>query len=262
MMDLETIVAGGNTLRHTEMTLLDKHQKESMSGYGPLCGGSAAASESRTIGKRICSSSNKTRVSSKADASFCIGTRQTIKETARRANGSSLGSQDIASTSLAHEAMDLFSLTSIFDHPSVTEDIDESSVALQLPSPVSTDCCDGEHKSATSQRDIQSATRPSITFESNEQIPTYRITDIINDLRTAYKGKTVDKAGPESDRYEVERVVGHDGCKGQRLYLVKWKGYKEETWEPEEYLDDCAEALEEYWDSVDGDAGRKSGRVR
>jgi hypothetical protein len=69
--------------------------------------------------------------------------------------------------------MDLFGLTSSFDHSSVTEDTNESLVALQLPSPVLTDCCDGELESATSQRDIQLATRPLITFESNEQIPTY-----------------------------------------------------------------------------------------
>jgi hypothetical protein len=233
-----------------------------MSGYGALCGGSAAASESRTIGERIHSSSNETRVSSEAGASLCVGNRQTIRETARRGNGSSLGSQDIARTRLAHEAMDLFGLTSVFNHPNVTEDTNQSLVALQLLSPISTDYCDGKLESAKSQRTIQSATRPSITFESNEQIPTYRTTDVINDSEIAYKGETVDKAGPESDRYEVERVVDHDECKGQRLYLVKWKGYKEETWEPEEYLDDCAEALKEYWDSIDEDAGRQSGCVR
>jgi hypothetical protein len=52
MMDLETIVAGGNTPRHTEMALLDEHQKESMSGHETPCRGGAAASESWTIGKR------------------------------------------------------------------------------------------------------------------------------------------------------------------------------------------------------------------
>lgn len=256
MVDPESYVAVGSTPRHTNMALPHKYQGTSMSGYGAPCGGGAAAGKSRTIGQRIHSSSNETPVSSEAGASLYVGNRQTIRETARRRNGSSLGSQDIACTSLAHEAIDLLGLTSTFNHPSVTEDTNESLVALQLPSPVSTDYCDRELESATSQRDIQSATGPSITFESNEQIPAFRTTDMINDSRIAYKGKTMDKAGPDSDRYEVERVVDHDECKGgQRLYLVKWKGYKEETWEAEEYLDDCAEALKEYWDSIDEDAG-------
>jgi hypothetical protein len=118
--------------------------------------------------------------------------------------------------------MSLSSSSSVFNHSKIAKDgANGSLAALQTRLHVSTDCGDGEHKSTTSQRDIQPATRPSITFESSIKIPIYWTVDIGNDIGITHKGEMVEKVEPESDRYEVERMVDHDGCKGQRLYLVK-----------------------------------------
>jgi len=48
----------------------------------------------------------------------------------------------------------------------------------------------------------------------------------------------------EKDNYEVKAINKHRRKSGENQYLVKWKEYKEETWEPEsnlEHLDLLAE---------------------
>ncbi|KAF3037136.1 M-phase phosphoprotein 8 [Didymella keratinophila] len=51
---------------------------------------------------------------------------------------------------------------------------------------------------------------------------------------------------PETDRYEVEKILGHKDSRDKTFYRVKWKGYRRATWEPAVNLDDCAEVLEAY----------------
>jgi transposase InsO family protein len=46
--------------------------------------------------------------------------------------------------------------------------------------------------------------------------------------------------------YEVERILRHRGTKNIR-YQVKWKGYEETSWEPEENLTNSTGVLEDYW---------------
>lgn len=49
--------------------------------------------------------------------------------------------------------------------------------------------------------------------------------------------------------------------KGQRLYLIRWKGYEEEsdTWEPESTLN-CADLISEFLATKDTEATPKSGK--
>ena len=49
--------------------------------------------------------------------------------------------------------------------------------------------------------------------------------------------------------YEVEAVVDHCDDNGQMFYLVKWAGYDEEenTWEPEENLENAKKLINTYW---------------
>lgn len=46
--------------------------------------------------------------------------------------------------------------------------------------------------------------------------------------------------------WEIERILSHRGRKN-RTYLVKWKGYEEASWEPEDNLEHSKEAIEDYW---------------
>ena len=45
----------------------------------------------------------------------------------------------------------------------------------------------------------------------------------------------------QEEVFEVERIlgVGEDKENGGKMYKVKWKGYDEETWEPELNLQSC-----------------------
>jgi hypothetical protein len=48
--------------------------------------------------------------------------------------------------------------------------------------------------------------------------------------------------------YEVEVILNATEIDGQTLYLVKWVGYEEPTWEPVEHLNNCQEMLQEFID--------------
>ena len=46
--------------------------------------------------------------------------------------------------------------------------------------------------------------------------------------------------------WEVERIIGSKGKRYDREYLVKWRGYKEPTWEPKDNLDNSQAAVYDY----------------
>jgi hypothetical protein len=48
------------------------------------------------------------------------------------------------------------------------------------------------------------------------------------------------------EEWEIERIIGHSGKK-KKNYHVKWKGYEETSWEPEENLEHSRESIEDYW---------------
>jgi len=48
------------------------------------------------------------------------------------------------------------------------------------------------------------------------------------------------------EEWEIERIIRHSGTKNRR-YQVKWKGFQEYTWEPEENLEHAPEVLADYW---------------
>ena len=52
----------------------------------------------------------------------------------------------------------------------------------------------------------------------------------------------------DTQEYEVEGIVRHQGTGAQHRYLVLWKGYPliEATWEPESHLTNAPDILEEY----------------
>ena len=48
------------------------------------------------------------------------------------------------------------------------------------------------------------------------------------------------------EEWEIECIIQHSGEKNCR-YQVKWKGYQEYTWEPEENFEHASEVLDDYW---------------
>jgi len=54
----------------------------------------------------------------------------------------------------------------------------------------------------------------------------------------------------EDDEYEVEKILDKRRKKGIIQYLVKWLGYDETTWEPEENLENCRKLVEEFENKI------------
>ncbi|XP_020657679.3 M-phase phosphoprotein 8 [Pogona vitticeps] len=56
----------------------------------------------------------------------------------------------------------------------------------------------------------------------------------------------------EEDVYEVEKILDVKTEDGKILYKVRWKGYPpdDDTWEPEEHLEDCREVLLEFQNKI------------
>ena len=53
----------------------------------------------------------------------------------------------------------------------------------------------------------------------------------------------------DGDTYEVEAILDKRKRRGHTQYLIRWKGYDQEfdTWEPEEYVNNCQELLDDYY---------------
>ena len=60
----------------------------------------------------------------------------------------------------------------------------------------------------------------------------------------AYESETY--RGQEEDEWPVKKVLSHEEIDGQVYYEVKWDGYEETTWEPEENLTNAKEKVEAY----------------
>jgi sarcosine oxidase delta subunit len=68
-----------------------------------------------------------------------------------------------------------------------------------------------------------------------------------------YNVQTIDTEATkeaETDRFEVKRILAHQKRGSYVFFCVEWKGYSELTWEPADHLDNCAEVLEDYWNTL------------
>ena len=72
----------------------------------------------------------------------------------------------------------------------------------------------------------------------------------VNQLRLAatdpLPSQTLDDAKPEpievkgEEEYLVKEILEERKRRNRKEYLVKWVGYQEPTWEPQEYVEDTA----------------------
>ena len=78
-------------------------------------------------------------------------------------------------------------------------------------------------------------------------------TDILSSQRKLLDLNITEEDKMEEDgTYEVEQIVSHRK-KGRRTeFLVKWKGYAENTWETEDKFN-ATECIDEYWDKVNAE---------
>ncbi|KAK1121624.1 hypothetical protein K0M31_010413 [Melipona bicolor] len=128
-----------------------------------------------------------------------------------------------------------------------------------------------ENKNTESQRRSTAKKRPARTrHNQKETADDSPLNFEIEDTQAADTGeenKNVGKAGPSKKlkkeiqkgsaltkqdgnnekEYEVQKIVGQRTIKGRRQFLVRWKGYDEnsDTWEQEKDLN-CLELIEEY----------------
>ncbi|CAG0882747.1 unnamed protein product [Darwinula stevensoni] len=86
--------------------------------------------------------------------------------------------------------------------------------------------------------------KASLWLKSKDfQIPLQRLT--VEDVTNLSASSTALLESVHQE-YEVEHILAHFLAEdGQRFYLIKWKGYREEesTWEKEEHLEHCASLL-------------------
>jgi hypothetical protein len=66
--------------------------------------------------------------------------------------------------------------------------------------------------------------------------------------------------GREEDEWEVQKIVDHQEVDNVKWYEVKWTGYDDTTWEPEENLGKAKEKVQEYYHRVDQATLRKKGQ--
>jgi len=54
------------------------------------------------------------------------------------------------------------------------------------------------------------------------------------------------------EEWEVEKILDSRQRHGKNKYLIKWKGYTQgdDTWEPEDNLQNAGEKLQEYLQSI------------
>lgn len=105
------------------------------------------------------------------------------------------------------------------------------------------DIGDSVHLEEAVDRDSFCDTRIIGTEQCVNSIISHRNHSSAHDVGTARPDKTHDQ---ETDRYEVEDILGHKEIMGQMFYRVKWIGYRRTTWEPAVNLDDCAIVLGAY----------------
>jgi hypothetical protein len=70
-----------------------------------------------------------------------------------------------------------------------------------------------------------------------------------NKLKIGYESLSSANCGEEV--YEIEKVLSHRMKDGQMLYLVKWRGFEETTWEPTEHFHNPT-TISNYWTSKGG----------
>ena len=57
-----------------------------------------------------------------------------------------------------------------------------------------------------------------------------------NRLKLFIERDNVNKIADTNNIYFVEHIVGSKRDKGKQFYLIKWRGYKQKTWEPKENI--------------------------
>ncbi|KAK8395312.1 hypothetical protein O3P69_006181 [Scylla paramamosain] len=71
------------------------------------------------------------------------------------------------------------------------------------------------------------------------------------DLLNRFHATHLKNVEEEEEKYEVEKILNERQKRGNKEYLVQWKnkGPKHNSWEPEENLENCMDAIKKFHDS-------------
>ena len=71
-----------------------------------------------------------------------------------------------------------------------------------------------------------------------------------HDRLKSFQGDTneLKENNKDANKYEISKIHDVRTRENGQEYLVKWKGYKEHTWEAEENMEGAGKALELFWD--------------
>ena len=86
-----------------------------------------------------------------------------------------------------------------------------------------------------------------------KQYPVFHASLLTPYVENRIHGKNYPRPPPDiiqdSEEWEVERILRHKGTKNIS-YQVKWTGYEDTTWEPEENLSNSADVIADYWKRI------------
>lgn len=94
-----------------------------------------------------------------------------------------------------------------------------------------------------------------------QQLLEQKSDQIISELFSVEQGEhvepTVAPPEAESEDFVVESIAGKRKRGRKTEYLVKWKGFEDQTWEPMENLNTCQEMIAEYESSLKTETNRR-----
>ncbi|KAG0581311.1 hypothetical protein KC19_4G242000 [Ceratodon purpureus] len=100
-----------------------------------------------------------------------------------------------------------------------------------------------------------------LEIDSQSSIETSSVEQTSENTRTPLGYEISEVYEPDTNEWEVKKILdvreskpirmSHHVYRTTKEYLVHWKGYskKDASWEPEHYLDNCQELLEEFYNN-------------
>lgn len=253
--NLDVFCAGKLTFRVTVLLDANTSLGEPMASH--IAGFDRPTTEikGQAIGKRLRSSSCESDLSSQPELGDAVPSHSRSSRPGKCRKSSDLFLQSSPRISPQNELVDLAIKNDAVDQNGINEEKPDR--ISPLPTRTVTGCNSDGPDHATGDFDSRLSPRPLICFNANtDNKVSNSIISRVENMNSIIDSRNVnhdeEEEGTEEsvDRFEVQELLDHVDCDGQRTYRVKWKGYRRSTWEPESHLDRCEAALMEYWSGL------------